>query len=201
VNLIIITSLIFQLAAGSLPLAVLFVGKRKLNLEFLLFLSISFSLTLAIIITKISGFSNAIIFDSWLVCSIILLTIFYSRVIVFKPFTIAVIIIGGISLSTTFWELMVFGYPNKALIIENISFILIPILMYISFLRYQNHSKGNSLILINTSIFVYKTTTFLLFYFLVTLMKNNAWYIHNFIEGSSKLLIAYALWKLPKTAH
>jgi hypothetical protein len=187
--------------AGSLPLVVLIIGKRKLNLEFLLFVCVSFSLTLAIIITKISGLNNAIIFDSWLICSIILLTFFYSRVIESKPFAIAVILIGVICLSATFWELMVIGYPNKALIIENISFILIPILMYISFLRYQNHSKGNSLILINTSIFVYKTTTFLLFYFLVTLMKNNAWYVHNFIEGSSKLLIAYALWKLPKTAH
>jgi hypothetical protein len=30
------------------------------------------------------------------------------------------------------------------------------------------------------------------------LFTSNLWFIHNFIEGSSKLLIAYAFWKLPK---
>jgi hypothetical protein len=30
------------------------------------------------------------------------------------------------------------------------------------------------------------------------MLKNNFWLIHNVVEGTSKLLIAYAILKLPK---
>jgi hypothetical protein len=53
-------------------------------------------------------------------------------------------------------------------------------------------------LLINSSFIIYHGSSFILIYFIMSIMTNNLWHFHNFIEGSSKLLIAYAFWKLPK---
>jgi hypothetical protein len=50
--------------------------------------------------------------------------------------------------------------------------------------------------LFNASIFIYHTAAFSLFNYFSSFMTSYLWYFHNFIEGSSKLLIAYAFWKL-----
>ncbi len=192
-------SLIFQLVAGLMPLAVLFFGNRKFSFEFTLYLTLSIISTFVILITNYFKIQNAIVFDGFQISSIILLSLFYFRNIQSKMLSNVVIILGLFSLLSYSIELICLGYPQKSLVIENVSFIIGPILFYIDSI--VSNQTSSTLVLVNTSIFFYKSFSFLLFYFLVTLMVSNFWHIHNFIEGSSKLLIAYALWKLPKTAH
>lgn len=194
-------SLFFQLVAGFLPLMVIFLLKRKITIELTLYLLLSFISTLTIMILVNLKLSCALIFDTWHFITIVLLTIFYFRTIELIAFKIITLILGVLVFTNSIWEYVAFGYPNNALVIENISFIIIPILMYLSVIKESDSSMSNSFILINSSLFIYKTSTFLLFFFLTDLLKNNLWYIHNFIEGLSKLLIAYALWKLPKPIH
>lgn len=187
--------------AGLLPLAVLLFGKRKFSKPFVLLLCVSVIATIMILITNFHKIQNAIVFDVYQICLIVLLTFFYFQNILSKPLSFITIILGAICLLSSTIELLSLGYLQMSLVIENISFIIIPILMYLSVINESNSNMSKSFILINSSLFIYKTSTFLLFFFLTDLLKNNLWYIHNFIEGLSKLLIAYALWKLPKPTH
>ncbi len=184
-----------------MPLAVILLKRRKINLEFIIFLLTSFLSTLGIISFIYLEKSCSLIFDSWQILTIILLSIFYFRILDYKPYSILVALLGGICLMISLSEFYYLGYSRYGLVLENIIFIISPILFYIRTIRFNILSNENTLVLINTAIFSYKTATILLFYFMVTLMKNNVWYVHNFIEGFSKLLIAYALWKLPRAAH
>lgn len=184
--------------AGILPLAVLLFGKRKFSKPFVLLLSVSVIATIIILFTNFQKIQNAIVFDLYQICLIVLLTFFYFQNILSKPLSFVTIVLGTISPLSSTIELISSGYLQMSLVIENLSFIIIPILMYLSVINESNSSISKSLILINSTLFFYKTTTFLLFFFSTDLLKNNLWYIHNFIEGFSKLLIAYALWKLPK---
>lgn len=185
--------------AGLMPLAVLFIGKRKFRIEFNLYLTASILSTFLILITNYFKINNAFVFDGFQLSSIILLSLFYFRNLDSKILSYIVIFLGFFCLSFYLIELVSLGYPQKSLVLENLCFIVCPILFYIDSI--VSTQKTSTLILLNTAIFIYKSISFLFFFFLVTLMVNNLWYIHNFIEGSSKLLIAYALWKLPKTAH
>lgn len=194
-------SLIFQLVAGVLPLVFFFQKRKKFNVEFIIFLIVSFIATLIIFITSILKITNAIIFDGFQISSIFLLSIFYFRNIEFKLFSIIVICLGVIEFVFYMLELIILGYPEKSLIIENVGTICCSILLFISLLKNKYSPKNRTISIINYSIFMYKVTSFLLFYYCMILMVKDIWYVHNFIEGSSKLLIAYALWKLPKTAH
>jgi hypothetical protein len=75
------------------------------------------------------------------------------------------------------------------------------IVYFFDFVIDNSKKKSEILILVNTALFIYYSFSFLFNIYIDELMKNNLWFIHNFIEGSSKLLIAYAFWKQPKTAH
>lgn len=187
--------------AGVLPLVFFFQKRKRFNVEFIIFLIVSFIATLIIFITSILKITNAIIFDGFQISSIFLLSIFYFRNIEFKFFSIIVICFGVIEFVFYMFELIILGYPEKSLIIENVGTICCSILLFISLLKNKYSPKNWTISIINYSIFMYKVTSFLLFYYCMILMVKDIWYVHNFIEGSSKLLIAYALWKLPKTAH
>lgn len=187
--------------AGVLPLVFFFQKRKRFNVEFIIFLIVSFIATLIIFITSILKITNAIIFDGFQISSIFLLSIFYFRNIEFKLFSIIVICFGVIEFVFYMFELIILGYPEKSLIIENVGTICCSILLFISLLKNKYSPKNWTISIINYSIFMYKVTSFLLFYYCMILMVKDIWYVHNFIEGSSKLLIAYALWKLPKTAH
>lgn len=194
-------SLFFQLVAGIMPLAVILLKRRRINLELIIFLLTSFLSTLGIISSIYLEKSCSLIFDSWQILTIILLSIFYFRILGYTPYSILVALLGCICLSISLIEFYFLGYSHYGLVLENIIFIIAPLLFYIRTIRFNFFNDENTLVLINTAIFSYKTATVILFYFMVTLMENNVWYVHNFIEGLSKFLIAYALWKLPRATH
>jgi hypothetical protein len=195
------TTLFFQLFTGILPLAVLFLGKRKFSTEFVLLLLASVIATASILYFTINNISNALIFDSYHICSIILLTLFYLKNIRSKAICIVIVCLGIICLLTYSLEIIFLRNPHYGLVLYNLSFIIIPILYYVSLLIDNQSEMNDSFILINTVNFIYNSTSFFLFYFLVSLTKNDLWYIHNIIEGLSKLIIAYAFWKLPRQTN
>jgi hypothetical protein len=197
----IIISLFFQLIAGLLPLAVLLFGKRRFSTEYVLLLLASVIATTAMLYFTSNNIQNTLIFDGYYFCSIILLTLFYLKNIRSKAICIVIICLGIISILTYSLEIYFLRNPHFGLILNNLSFIIIPILYYVSQLIDNQLEMNDSMILLNTVIFIYYCSSFFLFYFLVSLTKNDLWYIHNIIEGISKLLIAYAFWKLPRQTN
>ncbi|MEN9972866.1 MAG: hypothetical protein RIS20_1213 [Bacteroidota bacterium] len=200
-NQITLSSLIFQLVAGFLPLVVFLIKKNKFNIEFTFFLTISFLATCAILTTSILNLPNVIIFNSYQVISTLCINIFYYRVLNKKSFSRIVLVISVLEFISYGSEFLIFGDIDKSILVEVIGTICCSILLFVFMLNLRNSTNYQTISLVNFSIFIYKISSFLLFCFLVTLMVKDIWYVHNFIEGSSKLLIAYALWKLPKTAH
>lgn len=195
-----IISLFSQLVAGLFPLAVLFYKSLKFNLEFLLYLLSSILATFGFIYTSIYKLNNSWIFDCFQVCTIFFLTIFYYRLININLCRVIFLILGLLSLTSFIYELKTQGYTNWSLTILNVNFIICPIIYLIFSISKSNSEQSKSLEIINFSILIYYSTVFILFYFLEIIFKNNVWYVHNIVESASKLLIAYAFWKLPKTS-
>ncbi len=194
-------SVYFQLLTGIIPL---FISLRRVYLHpsLLLFLAFSVLSTIVLLITSYNGINNHVFHNFYLLISFLLLSKFYYDI--GQTMLKAVIIFSTLILFTvsTFEFFDYYFLPNSFKII-NLSYITWSIFFFIQSLEKDKVGKHNSndYHIINTSIFLYNTSSFILIFYIMNLMNNNLWYIHNFIEGSSKLLIAYAFWKLPKTSH
>lgn len=188
--------------AGSLPLIILFKKRIKFNIEFIVFLTSSISATLIFSITSHYKVNDLIIFNSYQVFSIICLTIFYSKIISFNILKKIIIVLGIICLFVLIYELSETSYIEYSLTFENICFFLFSIFFLIDYLikEGQNTDLSKCYLLVNTSIFIYNAFSYLLFFYINELMQKDLWFVHNILEGLSKLLIAYAFWKLPRTS-
>lgn len=185
-----------------MPLVFLLILKRTLNIEFILYLSISIVSTLILTITYKLNLYNLVVFNLYVLISLFLLATFYLRILKNKKSVLLIILTSIICLFSLIWELTKTEYIELSLQFENLCFIFWSIIYFNFYLKNKaTHYHEKSFVLINASIFIYNCSSFVLIYFIEYLMKNNLWFIHNFIEGSSKLLIAYAIWKLPKTSH
>lgn len=184
---------------GILPLAILYFAKKKFNNEFILYLISSVLATAGIIFANYFNIGNSLIFKSFLICTILFLSFFFLKIFFTKIFKIIVSILFSVCLIIFFLNNE--NYFKISLLIENLTFVICPILFFLDRINDSKETKNNSLNIIVSSIFFYKTSTFILFYFISELLLNNLWFVHNLIEGISKLLIAYAFWKLPKTSN
>lgn len=195
-------SLFFQLVTGILPLIVLFNGKKKFNKGLIVFLSASVITTCILTITSILKLNNLVFFNLYQVISIVSLTFFYYESIFNKTLKYFIALFGLMSFSVLIFEISKTIFLDYSLVSRKISLVAFSIFLFFDYLisDYSNHKNSKSILLINTSLFVYNSSSFLFFIYISALMINNLWYIHNFIEGLSKLLIAYAFWKLPKTS-
>lgn len=189
--------------AGILPLAVLFFLKKKFNLEIIIYLSLSFLTALIIIYTREHKINNLVFFNIYHAIAILCLTIYYYRTIKGKFLRILILILAIITYSIFIWEITQTPYIEYTLIAEFVIFILFSLIFYFNTLINFTESTEllNSQLIFNSAIFFYNVFSIVLIVYITLIMINKLWFIHNFIEGSSKLLIAYALWKLPKTAH
>ena len=196
-------SLFYQLVAGILPLIVVLFLRKKINTILLIYLSSSVIATILLTITIKLNLYNLHIFNTYVAVAIICLFIFYLKILNNLLSKILIFLSFIIWLYTFVWELSKTDDLQISVYSENFVFILWSLLFYINFLLNSKfHSKDTRyLIHFNSAIFLYNCSCFILFYFMNYIMKNNLWFIHNFIEGSSKLLIAYSFWKLPKTSQ
>jgi hypothetical protein len=194
-------SLYFQLLAGLLPIIFYFNKLGKENLELLILFCASFIATLSILFTYQFKINNHNIFNAYVIIEFCCISVFYSKLFKLKYSKLIKLLIIPF-LFLFFFEI----YQNDVIILgsklTSLTYIIYSISFFIKYLnisRRSNEYKFSQAI--NASLFIYNCSAFILIFYIMKLMNSNLWYVHNFIEGSSKLLIAYALWKLPKTAH
>jgi hypothetical protein len=194
-------SLYFQLLAGLLPIIFYLNKLGKENLELLILFCASFIATLSILFTYQFKINNHNIFNAYVIIEFCCISVFYSKLFKLKYSKLIKLLIIPF-LFLFFFEI----YQNDVIILgsklTSLTYIIYSISFFIKYLnisRRSNEYKFSQAI--NASLFIYNCSAFILIFYIMKLMNSNLWYVHNFIEGSSKLLIAYALWKLPKTAH
>ena len=96
------------------------------------------------------------------------------------------------------WELSYFELVNKTSPILVFGKVLYTILFLIENLGKKASPNFNAYLLINLAILIYNSFKLFLSFEVDIFLLNNFWNYHNFIEGTSKLVIAYAILKLPK---
>lgn len=186
-----------------MPLFVLIITKRKINFELILFLLFSIISTILLAITRAMKINNLAFFNSYLFIAISCLACYFFRQLSTKSLKLIVLITLIVGFTIFFWELNKSAYVELIVIYESICFILWSLLFMFEKILTKEQSSPilQSHLIINSAFFLYNTSSLFLIFYISIIMANNLWYIHNFIEGSSKLLIAYAFWKLPKTSH
>jgi hypothetical protein len=195
-------SILFQLVAGFTPLVFVFSRKNKILNFLIIHLGISFICSLLIFITRINHVYNLHIFNFYILSSSLFLPIFYFKLIQNRLLKFILIIVFLGNLSIVINELFHSEYLVNAVVSENITEIILCLFFLLDLLLSNKKPENQlSLLLINSSIFFYNCFSFLFNFYISEIMVSNLWFIHNFIEASSKLIIAYAFWKLPKTSQ
>jgi hypothetical protein len=193
-------SIIFQLVAGIMPLVLIYKKKYTKNKEFTIFLASSAITTLILFVTGLLKMNNLIVFNLYQAIAISSLSFYYFKITTRKNLKYFSLILGILCFSAFLLELSKTSFIEKTLVYKNICFILLTIVFFIDYLgleKYKDESK--TYLIISSSIFLYNSFNYLLVFNITELMKQDLWFVHNILEGLSKLLIAYAFWKLPRT--
>lgn len=195
-----IISIFFQLLAGLLPIILFFRYFSARYLEVLILLISSFITTILVLYTYLNDFNNHLIFNIYIIIEFVCLTIFFLKISKHEHRFIYII-------SSLFFCVVTFIDFSKSSVLTDsaklscLTFILYSILYFIHTIVYKTNENDNLFRQIfSGAILFYNCSAFLLIYFIMELTNSNLWIVHNFIEGISKLLISYALWKLPKTS-
>ncbi len=192
------SSLIFQIVTGTLPILFVIFLKRNLRIEFVILFSASVITTLILYITAMLGIKNLVFWNLYASIEVICMAIFYYHLLDSQKAKITVIVIASICVSSIIWELSYFELVNKTLPIIMLGNLLYTILFFIENLGKKATLNLNAYLLINSVLCIYNSFTFFMSFEVDILLLNNFWNYHNFIEGTSKLVIAYAILKLPK---
>ena len=193
------SSLFFQIIASAIPLSILAYKRTTFNPYLTLILFISFIIIILQTITHFFEINNHILFNFYVLCCFLLYFLFFT-----KNLKNNLILVASIPFPIFIGFVLYEIFHNQLLIISfritNISLIYWSFLCFISLLKDDSAiSNKTTLQIVNTSIFVYNSGSFILYLSIFSLMLDKYWFIHNFFEGGSKLLIAYAFWKLPKS--
>lgn len=175
-----------------------------MEISIILFIHLFFSFlsTLLIFITYLYKLENLVIFNSYILLASFLLPILYFKIVKNQIIKYSVLIFSIINLTIILIELTKTSFLEISLISENLLEILLCFLFYFDYLLTKKQTNAQKTFLwINTAFFIYNFFSFLFNLFIVELMTSNFWYFHNFIEGSSKLLITISLWKQSRKFH
>jgi hypothetical protein len=190
-------TVLFQLLADFLPIAFLYSTKIPINKHLKILLFSSFIINFILISTNFLKINNSVFFVLYLLIGYVLYSLYF--VSFFKNY-ISKIILGTIPLFFIFF-LFEYIYLKKFNISLNF-FILsqaVWSILYFSNSIFINPNQSSSKFydFVNSSILFYASTTFIFFVFLMNFMENHLWFYHNLIEGVSKILITFAIWKIP----
>lgn len=189
-------SIYFQLLVGLLPIA--FANWNRCFIPLNINLVISVYSTLLIIISKIFSYQNIFIFYSFILSSFICYTFFFIAK-VSNLFKFLILLKFIIFTTIYFLTINKNGHSQLILMTYHISLILFPIYYFLTKIYSDKVDVYSSTMnIISLSVLIYSTSTVLLFYVIELFMANRLWFIHNLIEGISKLIIAYAFWKIPQ---
>lgn len=184
--------------AGILPIAYLFLSKKRIFISLTLYLSFSFLATLGIVISTKMGANNHWIIKLYNFTSFLCLMHYFYKILSSK---INYSLIFSILYIAVFILDYVFSTSNIFLV--SILFIITCcILFFINETKKENRSvEFRTVSIINASLLFYFSFSFIFLSLLWKLINYQIWEIHNIIESTSKLIITYAFWKLPKTSQ
>jgi hypothetical protein len=192
-----------QIISGFLPLVVLLFHRKKFNLEIVLLLTLSVLATILLLVFALLFHNNHAVFNAYAISELICLTIYFYRIIsnsyIRKLILGLAIILGGVFI----WEMNRTSYLEVSLLTQIAYKITLCVLFFMASLHSYTipssmHKTQEKFVL---TIFLYSSFSLIFFSFLDELMITGVWFIHNIVESLSKLFIAYAFWKLPKTTH
>lgn len=184
--------------AGLLPIVYLIFSKKKFHFSFVLYLILSVITTLAIIITIRLGIHNKWLVILYNFTSFLCLMHYFYKILSSK---INYSLIFSILYIAVFILDYVFSTSNIFLV--SILFIITCcILFFINETKKENRLvEFRAVSIVNAGLLFYFSFSFIFLSLLWKLINYQIWEIHNIIESTSKLIITYAFWKLPKTSQ
>jgi hypothetical protein len=190
-----------QFVTGILPLLVLVFYKRKLKVELIILLLASAITSLILYFTCLFGIKNWLFFNLYSTTAIVCLSLYYHSLIQSKTLKIIVVILASLCGMILIMELTYLDLINLSLPALFLCFSFFSILYFIDNLGKARTPVLKAYFIINTTYFVYHSFSFFMSLELQTMMANHYWIIHNVVEASSKLVVAYAILKIPKTTE
>jgi hypothetical protein len=194
-------SVILQFITGITPLLFLFFFKRKLRTELVLLLLASAITTLVLYITGSLKIKNWFFLNLYSTTALACLSIYYHSIIQSKALKKMVVIIASFCGAVIIMELTYLDLINLSLAAVFLCLTFFSILYFIDNLDKSSTPISKPYFIINTTFFVYYSFSFFMSFEIQTMMANQYWIIHNLVEASSKLVIAYAILKIPKTTE
>ena len=195
-------SVILQFVTGVLPLLLLVIYKRKLRVEFVILLLASAITTLILFITASFGIKNWFFLNFYNAIYLTCITIFYFSLLRSSPFRKYVLILSFLCGAVLIYDLTYLDIINLTLPAVFFSTTTFTVFYFIDNLGKKSKSQtSKAYFIINTSICMYSSFSFFMSLELETMLVNHYWFIHNVVEASSKLVIAYAILKIPKTTE
>ncbi len=194
-------SVILQFTTGITPLLFLFFFKRKLRTELVLLLLASAITTLVLYITGSLKIKNWFFLNLYNTTALACLSIYYHSIIQSKALKMIVVIIASFCGAVVILELTYLDLINLSLPALFLCFTFFSILYFIDNLGKARTPVLKAYFIINTTYFVYHNFSFFMSLEFQTMMENHYWIIHNLVEAISKLVIAYAILKIPKTTE
>jgi hypothetical protein len=193
-------SVILQFVTGVLPLLFLVIYKKKLRVEFVILLLASAITTLILFITASFGIKNWFFFNFYNAIYLTCITIFYFSLLRSSPFRKYVLILSFLCGAVLIYDLTYLDIINLTLPAVFFSTTTFTVFYFIDNLGKKSKSQtSKAYFIINTSLCMYSSFSFFMSLELETMLANQYWIIHNVVEASSKLVIAYAILKIPKT--
>lgn len=192
-----------QIISGFLPLVVLLFHRKKFNVEIVILLTLSVLATVLLLVFALLFHNNHAVFNSYVISEHVCLTVYFYRIIRDKYLRKLIlgmaVILGGIFI----WEMNKSSLLDVSLLMQIAYNIILCVLFFIASL--QSNSIPSSMYKTQEkyvlTLFLYSSFSLIFFFYINELMLSRAWFIHNIVESLSKLFIAYAFWKLPKTTH
>lgn len=188
-----------QLLAGLLPIAYLIFSKKNFQISFFIFLTLSFITTFVIIVTGKLGIHNHWVINFYNFTSFLCLMYYFYQIqstkinypLIFSVLFILIFLIEYfISKSSIF------------LFFSSFFIIICCLLFFINETKKENRRvEFRAVSIVNASLLFYFSFSFIFLSLLWKLINYQIWEIHNIIESTSKLIITYAFWKLPKTSQ
>lgn len=191
-------SRVFQFLTGIIPLLFLLAYKRKLRLELVVFLLASVITTLILFITGLYSIKNWFFFNLFSVINLTCMSVFYFSILHSKISKVIVLIITTICAMAIILELTYYDVINLSFPILKLGITLFTFIYFLDKLANKNQSNTPAYNIINTALCIYNCFSIFMSLEMEIMLKNNFWLIHNVLEGTSKILIAYAILKLPK---
>lgn len=195
-------SVIFQFVTGVLPLLLLVIYKKKLRVEFVILLLASAIITLILLITASLGIKNWFFFNLYNAISLTCITIFYFSLLHSSPLRIYVLILSFLCGVVLIYDLSYLDLINLTFPALFFSTTTFSVFYFIDNLGEKSKSQtSKDYFIINTSICMYSSFSFFMSFEVHTMMLNHYWMVHNFLESFSKLVIAFAVLKLPNKSE